>query len=286
MDDTSLQEVRAELAVLRASHAALERRVRGRGHTRRRGARIVGLLVVALTMALAPLGLLASDRFTDVPPQTQYSHHDDINAIADAGITVGCGGDPTTYCPTADVTRGEMASFLARTAGLGTNPPVANAKTLAGYAPNGLVRSAVSVPGNPPTVINDGVYDPNNPAAARFQIVGGVDLYSPGPGFIVVTSTVGIRADGGSVVVRLSNGPRREVFSPVLRADIPAGGHYVTLSPTFVFPVGQQPTGSLIRLEAAVIGDPAAVNAVAETLMATAIFVPFDGLGQPSTKTP
>lgn len=35
-----------------------------------------------------------------------------INRVAAAGITTGC--TPTTYCPTATVTRGQMASFLAR----------------------------------------------------------------------------------------------------------------------------------------------------------------------------
>ena len=86
--------------------------------------------------------------------------------------------------------------------------------------------------------------------------------------------------------MRLADNPRRETFSPVLRADIPAGGHYVTLTSTYVFPVGQQPTVIAVSLEAAAIGDPATVNAVAETLMATAIFVPFDAFGGVSTKTP
>jgi hypothetical protein len=43
-------------------------------------------------------------------------HEGDINRIAEAGITGGCG--PERYCPTARVTRGEMASFLVRAFGL------------------------------------------------------------------------------------------------------------------------------------------------------------------------
>lgn len=47
---------------------------------------------------------------------------DDINAIADAGITKGCNPpDNTFYCPSRDVTRGEMAAFLRRALDL---PPV------------------------------------------------------------------------------------------------------------------------------------------------------------------
>lgn len=42
-------------------------------------------------------------------------HESDINAIAAAGITQGCG--PSTYCPNDFVTRGQMAAFLHRALG-------------------------------------------------------------------------------------------------------------------------------------------------------------------------
>ncbi|MGA7269957.1 MAG: S-layer homology domain-containing protein, partial [Acidimicrobiia bacterium] len=42
-------------------------------------------------------------------------YESDINAIAAAGITRGCG--PDSFCPGAKVTRGEMAAFLYRIAG-------------------------------------------------------------------------------------------------------------------------------------------------------------------------
>ncbi|HVR77966.1 MAG TPA: hypothetical protein VMS99_06185 [Acidimicrobiia bacterium] len=55
-----------------------------------------------------------------------YFHDDDfstfegdINAIADEGITRGCNPPANDrYCPTRDVTRGEMAAFLRRALGL------------------------------------------------------------------------------------------------------------------------------------------------------------------------
>ena len=53
-------------------------------------------------------------RFSDVP--RSHTHHADINALWDAGITHGCGGN--RYCPDRPVTRAEMASFLQRTGGL------------------------------------------------------------------------------------------------------------------------------------------------------------------------
>lgn len=41
-------------------------------------------------------------------------HEADINAVAEARISLGCATDGLTYCPGGSVTRGEMASFLAR----------------------------------------------------------------------------------------------------------------------------------------------------------------------------
>jgi hypothetical protein len=54
------------------------------------------------------------DRFSDV--RSGSTHAGAINAIADAGITVGCGNG--RYCPDRPVTRAEMATFLVRAFGL------------------------------------------------------------------------------------------------------------------------------------------------------------------------
>lgn len=57
-----------------------------------------------------------------VPPVDYFTDdngsifENDINKIAAAGITLGC--TATTYCPEQIVTRGQMASYLARAAGL------------------------------------------------------------------------------------------------------------------------------------------------------------------------
>jgi Tol biopolymer transport system component len=51
----------------------------------------------------------ATDYFSD---DTGRTHEADINRVAAAGITTGC--TPTTYCPAADVTRGQTAAFLHR----------------------------------------------------------------------------------------------------------------------------------------------------------------------------
>ncbi len=54
--------------------------------------------------------------FADVPADHVFA--DDIDRLAAARITAGCDRDPARYCPRRHVTRGQMATFLARTLGL------------------------------------------------------------------------------------------------------------------------------------------------------------------------
>jgi spore germination protein YaaH len=61
-----------------------------------------------LSRALA-LPAATDDAFTD---DEGSIHEENINRIAEAGITVGCSA--TTFCPGGIVTRAQMASFLAR----------------------------------------------------------------------------------------------------------------------------------------------------------------------------
>jgi len=118
--DGRIEQLEAQVAALLDA----QRRPRPR---RRLPRRVLSLALVALLVALVPLASLAAGpTFNDL--NAGSVHNANIQAIADAGITKGC--DPgVSYCPNGLVTREEMASFLARTAGLGTNPPVANART-------------------------------------------------------------------------------------------------------------------------------------------------------------
>ena len=67
----------------------------------------------------APSG---DSKFTDSAGFAQSA----IDAMAAAGITLGCNADGTLFCPSQSVTRGEMAAFLARALELPT-PDVAAA---------------------------------------------------------------------------------------------------------------------------------------------------------------
>jgi hypothetical protein len=82
------------------------------------------LIVAAVTAIVGFVGGSAwgTNPFVDVAGN---SHEANIDAIYNAGITTGC--DTTHYCPNNDVTRAQMATFLARIGGLGKNFPKANA---------------------------------------------------------------------------------------------------------------------------------------------------------------
>jgi len=56
----------------------------------------------------------ASASFTDVP--TTDGFFQAIEAMKSSGITTGCGG--TSFCPNSNVTRGQLAAFMARALGL------------------------------------------------------------------------------------------------------------------------------------------------------------------------
>lgn len=73
------------------------------------------VIVLSLVVALVAggVGALASDQFSDVP--TSHPFHEEIGAIADAGISTGYGDG--TFRPDRDVSRGAMAAFLERSGG-------------------------------------------------------------------------------------------------------------------------------------------------------------------------
>ena len=76
--------------------------------------RLLGALVL-IALVAAPAGARAAD---DVPPGGFFvdddgsTHEPAINALAAAGFTDGCGEG--RFCPEKVVTRGQMATFLAR----------------------------------------------------------------------------------------------------------------------------------------------------------------------------
>lgn len=111
-------------------------RLRGRN-------RWVTIAIVALTaLVIAPAAVWASHSFDDVPDDNTF--HEDIEAIAEARVTIGC--DPpenTEYCPDDFVTREQMAAFMNRLGALADGKePVVNARAVQGL---GLYADTLTV---------------------------------------------------------------------------------------------------------------------------------------------
>ncbi|MGN6563565.1 MAG: hypothetical protein ACTHMU_12985 [Thermomicrobiales bacterium] len=214
-----------DVAALHARIAQLERAQARRSQSRRR-AWLLAALCTGLLLALAPLGLLAGNnqQFADVDPNSV--HAPNIVAIRQAGITTGCNPGANLYCPSAYVRRDEMASFLARTAGIGTNPPVVNALTAvnatnatnaghassadnaanaanadyatnAGHAASADIVDANTVDGYAPNglvrVARGSAYPDGGGvplSTTAYTSIASVTINVPGPGFVLVTGMV------------------------------------------------------------------------------------------------
>jgi hypothetical protein len=164
---------------------------RSRGSRPRRPRTLVALAVVALAFLL-PAVALASHQFGDVP--TTHTFHNNISALANAGITGGCGGG--NFCPDAPVTRGQMAGFLAR--------------ALPRVAENEFVDSIV---GGGPHVFGSVTITPTAAAGGVQYVVAQFN------GGIVVSDDVGCPCQIGLTLRRGS-----ELLNTGVFYDVPAGG--------------------------------------------------------------
>jgi hypothetical protein len=193
-DDTTraeLAQLRAELAAQRDEVAVLRQAMTASKPRRfpRLSRRFVPIALVAVLMVLTPLTLLAANPFTDLVPGSV--HNGNIDLIYTAGITTGCVPN-AQYCPTDNVTRQEMASFLARTAGLGSNPPVVNAKMLNGVPAANFVQTGsnatlgnLTVTGTINTAFTNGTTNRATPIAYGYVSAAGA-LVSGTPNVSVV----------------------------------------------------------------------------------------------------
>lgn len=74
---------------------------------------------------------VALTQFTDVETDTWWTPY--VERLAEIGVTKGCSTDPPRYCPDQPVTRGQMATFLARALGLPPAPPAGFTDTAGNY---------------------------------------------------------------------------------------------------------------------------------------------------------
>lgn len=234
-------------------------------HRSRRPQRNV-ILAVAVTAVLAlPLGVYAGHQFPDVPESNPF--HDDIDAIADAGVTSGCGDG--NYCPKAVVTREQMAAFLNRLGALSSDkPPVVNADRLDSMESDELGRVAVanhtggqSIPGFPDFVTH-----------------GTVSITAPFSGYVVVNVSATVRNEGcTNTVCHVAGNVRHNQTGTTTNLQwesILAG--LGSMSWNHVFEVDQGVNTFSLRLQRTVGG-----NGTLQTWGSylTAQFVPFNGVG-------
>ncbi len=263
-----------ELAILRAEVAALRREMRrtwrGRGWWRMP----LALFCVA-ALAVTPLGVLGAN-FQDL--NAGSAHNADINLIADAGISVGC-TDIQHYCPSSFVSREQMASFLARTAGLGNNPPVTNAAMLEGWGADALMRSAVAYN-------NDLIELSDQPTT-----VVSVTIEVPAPGYVLLSATLDCWPDGGEhgVDVRLVDPAAglRGPFSGAHLGAVPGGTLQATVALVARFPVAAAGARTFeLRAKSQLFAGSG--EAVADEATITALYVPFgaDGSQGPGVGSP
>ncbi len=247
-DPDELAQLRTEVAALRGElhrHAAP-----ATPRPRRLPRRFLPLALVALLVVLTPLATFAANPFTDL---TGSVHDPNIDLIYNAGITTGCVPN-AQYCPKDTVTREQMASFLARTAGLGTNPPVVNAKTaqtatnatnavnatnattatnantVGGYAPSALLRADFTAKTNATGATLTGT-----PTSQRE-----ITVTAPGPGYMLVIGHLGIYGQTGcpcTGVARLHDLSSATALSSNHYESIQTTGQYGDTTVTWLFPV-------------------------------------------------
>lgn len=209
------------------------------------------LVVIGLALALMiPAGVvLASHQFADVPDSNPF--HNNIGALADSGVTAGCGSG--NYCPKGNVTREQMAGYLAR--GLGragrANASITFAEMLAGTA-----------------------------IAEVTLKTGGV---AGGTGFVLVTASGRIQATDGvcpcDVGMAIKTGSQYSPLSTAVTRIKLDSGWWVgdtTLSWAFAVPSGTSQTFQLVANGISWQGG--SDNSYAGGVM-TAVYVPFGSDG-------
>lgn len=171
--------------------------------------------------------------FEDVPKS--HTFHDDIEWLAEWGITRGCNPPANTrFCPTGSVTRGEMAAFLVRALKL----PAAADAGFTDVAPshvfhddiNRLAAAGITRGCNPPTndrFCPEGKVKRDEMAAFLVRGYGLTSLTHPGFSDVPITSTfaLDIRRLAAADVTRGCNPPTNSLYCPtdqVTRAQMAA----------------------------------------------------------------
>jgi hypothetical protein len=178
--------------------------------------RALAAAVLVTVLIALPVGVLASHQFADVPDSNPF--HTDIDALADSGVTTGCGG--SNFCPKDYVTREQMAAFMNRLGALQAGKtPVVNADKLDGLDSTAFTQGTGRTFAENGAADLSGVVDPAQNRTALGTIpglgsfsVGGAIL---GPGedcdITFTNSSGGSLIVNGAGLVPLANGASIEL---------------------------------------------------------------------------
>lgn len=209
------------------------------------------LLVIGLALALMiPTGVvLASHQFGDVPDSNPF--HTDIGALADSGVTAGCGNG--NYCPSGNVTREQMAGYLAR--GLGRAARASETITFA------QMLTAT-------------------PLAEVTLKTGGV---AGGTGFVLVTATGRIQATDGVCPCDVGMSVRAgsdysPVSTAVARTKLGSGWWVGDTTLTWVFEVPSGTNKTFQLVANGIVSQGGSANSYAGGVV-TAVYLPFGASG-------
>jgi len=229
--------------------------------TRHRAVLVALLLGAAIAF---PLGVLASHQFSDVPDSNPY--HADIDALVDSGVTTGCGGGK--YCPSAFVTREQMAAFMNRLGALQAGKtPVVNADRVDSRHASDLTRFAYSSE-DATTLL---------PADGAEVVYGAVTITAPTSGFVLITASATV-LNSGCTQSCDAFGRIRHVETDTYGqwTNDTIGTSFGAMSWTVVFPVTAGAHTFQTRLEESVQANGPQYGYWGQM---TAQFSPFDGTG-------
>lgn len=166
------------------------------------------------------------EMFEDVPASNPFCPW--IEELARRGITSGCGGD--NYCPTAPVSRAQMATFLVRTQFPAQVPPGVTVTGRWGFDVqvdgSGDWGMNISFPAPLPTTPEVRYLED----APTDECPGTVELPAAAPGFLCVYEWTRWNASSGSIADRTPFGSML-LFTPNGSGDMFAIGTWAATAP-------------------------------------------------------
>lgn len=212
-----------------------------------------------------PIAVYASHQFGDVPNSNPF--HADIDWLADAGVTKGCGG--SNYCPKENVTREQMAAFMRRLSGNDPNvAPSVNANQLGGFTVQQLA----------PRAVHAATFDAQE--GSPYKLATAQKLVAPMQGTIIITGSVEGYNSGAPATLSCSLSINDVVVPGTTKSTHLGGPDIVTLRDICSTNGAKNVSAGVYNVQPEVSGPGGPGGAfVLNEASVWAVWVPFDGAG-------